>query len=146
MKRLLKSKPLKAVGIALLAIILANWGIRLQCKKTYVALVSNNSVISAFRSGDDAAIDSVVKSNDLAYQRVQSGKITSTSRSWLPRLKVINYSQTVTEGVILPESSDSLKLQQPYRMIIGRSIYVMAPVCGVDCSNDIYLVYSRAIL
>lgn len=146
MKRLLKSKLARVVGVLLLSIFLVNWGLRLVCNKSYYDLVSNRSLISAFISGDEELINSVVKANDLVFQQIRGGKIVFESRSSLPKLKVVSYKQRVADGVILPDASESLRHQQPYRMVIGKSIYVMAPMCGVDCKNDIYLVYKRAVL
>ena len=146
MKQLRKSKPFLVIVGIILGVALFNWGFRVQCNRTYKSLVSNVAIVNAFSSGDKKAIDTVVKAQGLAYQQIIDGKLKYSSAAWLPNLDIISYKQTPADGVILPDTKDSLKSRQPYRLFKNWAIYIAAPICSLDCQKEMFIVYKRAAL
>lgn len=131
--------------LAVTAIVFSNLLLEYLVNNHYARLVSNTEIIKAFQNQDPARIALVSSRYRLSYQRIQDNKVVYANHSNLPTPRLLNYNTESAKDVLKPDIIESLKSMTPYRMMMGRSLYLMFPLCQPTCSSNVYLIYSKVL-
>lgn len=131
------------IFVVLLIAVAVNSFIHFVAMRDFHKLADNQALIQAFENQNTGQIEKIAAANNLVYQHFKQGKLITETKSDLPESKLIFYNNVAGSAVLKASTSQLLKSTNPYILRLGYSLYIMFPLCHMQCSQDTYLIYSR---